>query len=165
MLDAEHRARLLAALPSLDAEHLATLARFADDTAGGLMTTVLVTALVSDSVGDVRRSLAGFADHRADIDAVLVLDGDGRPIDDLTLFDLLVAEPSAEVGSLVTGAPPMTVPVDAPLDDAVAALMDSRRGSLIVTDDDGCAIGRILADDVIDALVPTRNRRLRGLLT
>ena len=164
-LDAEHQARLLAALPALDAQHLATLARFADDTAGGLMTTVLVTATEADSVGDVRRSLAGFAEHRGDIDAVLIVDADGLPIDDLALFDLLIADPSTRIGSLVAGAEPITVPVDAPLDDAVAALMDSRRGSLIVIDDDGRAIGRILADDVIDALVPARGRRLRGLLT
>jgi CBS-domain-containing membrane protein len=42
---------------------------------------------------------------------------------------------------------------------AVAAqLVEARRHSMVVIDDDGCPIGRILADDVLDALVPTKGR-------
>jgi CBS domain-containing protein len=37
-------------------------------------------------------------------------------------------------------------------------LIESRRSSVVVVDDDGRALGRILADDVIDALLPERNR-------
>ena len=37
-------------------------------------------------------------------------------------------------------------------------LVEARRQSMVVVDDDGGPIGRILADDVLDALVPTKGR-------
>jgi hypothetical protein len=37
-------------------------------------------------------------------------------------------------------------------------LVEARRHSLVVVDEEGCPIGRILADDVLDALVPTKGR-------
>jgi CBS domain-containing protein len=37
-------------------------------------------------------------------------------------------------------------------------LVETRRRSMVVVDDDGRPIGRILADDVLDAVVPTKGR-------
>ena len=37
-------------------------------------------------------------------------------------------------------------------------LVEARRHSMVVVDDDGRPIGRILADDVLDVLVPTKGR-------
>ena len=37
-------------------------------------------------------------------------------------------------------------------------LTESRRSSVVVVDDDGRPVGRILADDIVDALVPERGR-------
>ncbi len=37
-------------------------------------------------------------------------------------------------------------------------LTEARRSSVVVVDEDGRPIGRILADDVIDALLPERGR-------
>ena len=67
----------------------------------------------------------------------------------------------------VAGPPePVTVSPDAPLDDVVRQFIDSRGSSVLVIDDDDRPVGRILADDLIDALVPDRGKvrflRLRG---
>ena len=43
-------------------------------------------------------------------------------------------------------------------DEVAERLIESRRLSMVVVDDDGRPIGRILADDVLDALVPTKGR-------
>ncbi len=55
---------------------------------------------------------------------------------------------------------------DAPLDEVVERFIDSRGSSLLVIDDDDRPVGRILADDLVDALVPDRGKvrflRLRG---
>jgi CBS domain-containing protein len=40
----------------------------------------------------------------------------------------------------------------------VDRLVDSRATSVVVVDGDDRPVGRILADDLIDALVPDRNR-------
>ncbi len=37
-------------------------------------------------------------------------------------------------------------------------LVESRRSSLLVVDDHGLLLGRILSDDVLDALVPGHGR-------
>ena len=42
--------------------------------------------------------------------------------------------------------------------DVAARLIETRRHSMVVVDDDGRPLGRILADDVLDALVPTKGR-------
>jgi CBS domain-containing protein len=59
----------------------------------------------------------------------------------------------------VAGPPePTTVSPDASLDDVIEQFVDSRGSSLLVVDDDGRPVGRILGDDLVDALVPDRGR-------
>ncbi|MGZ6927352.1 MAG: CBS domain-containing protein, partial [Acidimicrobiia bacterium] len=53
---------------------------------------------------------------------------------------------------------PVTVSPDAPLDEVVERFIDSRGSSVLVIDDEERPVGRILADDLIDALVPDRGR-------
>ena len=52
----------------------------------------------------------------------------------------------------------MTVHPHAAANDVAGQLVEARRLSLVVVDDDGKPIGRILADDVLDALVPIKGR-------
>jgi CBS domain-containing protein len=52
----------------------------------------------------------------------------------------------------------VTVSVDAESREVGERLIESRRSSVVVVDDEGRPLGRILADDVIDALLPERNR-------
>ena len=40
----------------------------------------------------------------------------------------------------------------------VDALVEARSPSVVVVDEDGRPLGRIVADDVVDALMPTRGR-------
>ena len=49
---------------------------------------------------------------------------------------------------------PVTVTPDADLDDVVDRFVDERGSSLVVVDGDDRPIGRILADDLVDALAP-----------
>jgi len=52
----------------------------------------------------------------------------------------------------------MTVSPDADIKEVAERLTASRRSSVLVTSDDR-VLGRILADDVVDALLPGRVRR------
>jgi CBS domain-containing protein len=45
------------------------------------------------------------------------------------------------------------------LEQVVERLIDNRRSSIVVVDGEGRPVGRILADDVVDALTPGRGRR------
>jgi CBS domain-containing protein len=158
-LEPDERDEILDAMDSEVAGELAALLTFPEQTAGGLMTTYLVLIEAGTDVASVRRRLREEEGHRADIDSVLVVDNDGSLVDDLSLYELLIAEPSDLVDDLVRPPWPVTVTVDAELSEVVARLTDSRAASVIVVDEDDTPIGRILADDVIDALVPEQARQ------
>jgi CBS domain-containing protein len=155
-LGAEERAELLDAMPDETAGELAALLTFSEESAGGLMTTHLVTVPVGTSLEVVRERLREETDHRADVDRVLVIDEDGTLVDDLALFDLFLAAAEATVDDLVEPPWPVTVHADASLEEVVARLVDSRAASVVVVDEADRPIGRILADDVVDALVPEK---------
>jgi CBS domain-containing protein len=157
-LTEEDRTELLEAMPAEDAQRLSSLLSFPEGTAGGLMTTVVITAKADQTVAEVRERLRQEAEHGADIDAVLVVDDEGRLLDDVRLFNLLLAAPTTTLGALVGPPWPVVVDAAAALGDVVQGLVDNRHSSIVVVDEAGRPIGRILADDVVDALVPGRGR-------
>jgi CBS domain-containing protein len=52
----------------------------------------------------------------------------------------------------------VTVTPHASANEVASRLIETRRLSMVVVGDDGRPLGRILADDVLDALVPTKGR-------
>ena len=92
------------------------------------------------------------------MDAVIVVDDEGRLVHDLGLFELLVAAGDDLAGSLTNGPEPVTVPPDAALTEVVDRFIESRGSSVVVVDDEDRPLGRILADDLVDALVPERGK-------
>ena len=152
-MDEEDRDEVLEEMGQIARTELTKLLSYDEDTAGSMMTTVTVTVPIGATVADAISALAQFAEDRGDIDGVLIVDDSGRLIDDLPLFDLLLADRTAPVGTL-TGAPyPVTVQDRENIDDVLERFVDSRGTSVVVLDDDGRPVGRILADDVIDALL------------
>ena len=83
-----------------------------------------------------------------------VLDEDGRPIGAISLRDMFVERDTAPVGDHMT-TPADTIAAGATLEAAAAALDERGRHRLVVTDEDGIAVGMLSAIDVI--------RGLRGL--
>ncbi|GAA2744160.1 magnesium transporter MgtE N-terminal domain-containing protein [Kitasatospora cinereorecta] len=156
------RETLLARIPEAEAAELRTLLTHREGTAGGAMTTLLVTAHPAQTIAEVRAELAAQAEHRTEIDAVTVLDDDGRLVADIPLFDLAVAEDAALVGDLAQWlaqfGPTVTVRPDTRLAEAADHLVAARATSLLVVDDTGRPLGRVLADDILDSLLPERGR-------
>ena len=157
-LEPEDREELLGHMPPATANRLLRLLDYPDDTAGGLMTTNLVLVTLDETVAAVRRGLRDAQEHRTDIDAVIVVDDEGRLIDDVTLYELFVAEPDAKMSDLVGPPTPVTIHPDATSREVVEALTENRGSSLLVVDQEGHPMGRILADDVVDSLVPDQAR-------
>ena len=59
----------------------------------------------------------------------------------------------------VAGPPePVMVAPDSSLDDVIEQFVDSRGSSVLVVDDEHRPVGRILGDDLVDALLPDRGR-------
>src|SRR2546427_1861520 len=158
-LEREDRDELLGHMPPATANRLLSLLDYPDDTAGGLMTTNLVLVTPDETVAAVRRGLRDAQEHRTDIDAVIRGDEDRRLLHEVTLFELFVAEPDAEMAELIRPPAPVTIHPDATAPEVVKALVESRGSSLLVVDFEGHPLGRILADDVVDSLMPDQARR------
>ena len=159
-LDDETRDELLAVMDVEDAEVLERLVGYDEQTAGGLMTTAVFAFDADLTVDEAKRRLEQ-ADDIARLESVLVLDADGTLLDDILMIDLFMADAQDSLRSL-TGSPwPVTVAVDASIEDVIESFVENRGSSIVVVDDAGRPIGRILADDVVDALLPHHesNRR------
>jgi Mg/Co/Ni transporter MgtE len=140
---------------------LRELLGYPEDEAGGIMTSALVVATTNDTVAGVVDRLEAARGHDVDLDAVAVINKDGRLVGDVTLLKILLsmrAAPETKLSSLLSDEDVVTVAPDASADEVADQLVEARRLSLVVVDDDGRPIGRILADDVLDALVPTKGR-------
>jgi flagellar motility protein MotE (MotC chaperone) len=156
--DEEARAELLAAMPSETAAELASLLEHAAGTAGSIMTSRLALARSEETVADVRARLRAELAEGDSRDAVLVVDGDGVLVDDLRLFELFLADHQTRLAELVGEPWPLTVVPDEPLGEVIERFVDERGSSIVVVDAAGRPIGRILADDLVDALTPRRGR-------
>jgi Mg/Co/Ni transporter MgtE len=158
--DAERHA-ILAKMPPDTAGELSALLSYPEREAGGFMTTTLVQARPGSTIGEVKQAVAALGQHREEIDAVVICRDDGDLVADLPLFDLVTHADDVTVSDVLTadGYPePLTVPPDASVADVADQLVRTRRSSLLVVDEQGQALGRILADDVLDALLPERGR-------
>ena len=161
-LSGPEREELLDRIPAATRERLVRLLGYPEDRAGGFMTTRLLQAVEQDTVAQVRARLAAWREHHNELDAVVVCDDGNRVVADVPLFDLLVTEPERTVAELLgtaANSDPVVVGPDADVGEVAAALVESRRSSLLVVDPDGRPLGRILADDVVDALTPETGRR------
>jgi Mg/Co/Ni transporter MgtE len=123
------------------------------------MTTVLCCASPDDTVAEVRKRLRKLAKHQTEIDSVAVVDATGVLIGDVSAFDLLVNDGDKALSDLIDpDDPPVTLRTDADIDVVATELVESRRSSLLVVDEKGRPLGRILSDDILDALVPGHGR-------
>jgi Mg/Co/Ni transporter MgtE len=158
-LPADEQAHLLAQMPAATQRELARLLGYPEDEAGGVMTTVLCCASPDETVAEVRKRLRKLAKHQTEIDSVAVVDSTGMLIGDVSAFDLLVNDGDKPLSKLIDpGNPPVTLRPDADMDTVATEMVESRRSSLLVVDDEGKPLGRILSDDVLDALVPGHGR-------
>jgi Mg/Co/Ni transporter MgtE len=160
-LSDEERSAILAEMAADKAGELSALLSYPEREAGGFMTTTLVHAQPDSTIGEVKRAVADLSQHREEIDAVVICRPDGELLADLPLFDLVTHADDVTVGTVLAAdeAPePLTVPPDASVAEVADQLVRTRHSSLLVVSEDGRPLGRILADDVLDAMLPERGR-------
>jgi Mg/Co/Ni transporter MgtE len=157
-LNSDERADVLSAMPPDKVKDLVRLLGYPENEAGGFMTTAFLVAPTTETVGSLSARLAGHDDCPEELDAVALVDHEGRMVWDLPLLQLLVNPVDTVLGDLVGEAEPVTVDIHAHVNEVAERLIDARRMSVVVVDDNDVPVGRILADDVIDALLPERGR-------
>lgn len=152
-LDEEHSESILAQMSPVIAKQLRRLVEFDETHAGGIMTTHLLIVKESDLVSDALKLLV--ENRERDIsDGVTVVDSKGKLIDHIQIIELIAAKSSEILKTLVKAPFPTAVSIDTPLEDVIEEFSNNRGSSVIVIDEKGKPVGRILADDIIDAMVP-----------
>lgn len=150
-LEPAERAAILAELPAQEAGDLEDLLRYHEETAGGRMTTALVSLgsemTAAEAIAEVRRQGREIEEFYT----VFAVDAQGRLLGTLALADLIVADPEEAVASLVV---PSTAAVTPDTDQEEVGRLLSRYNlvSMPVVDAEGVLLGRVTFDDVIDVL-------------
>lgn len=139
-------------IPELeDAEDVKELLTYDEDTAGGLMATEFVSVLRNQTVAQATEVVRTHADEIRDIFALFVVDGLDRLVGIVTMKKLLLSPANAVISDIMKED---IVSVPTAMDqEEVARLME--RYDLVtmpVVDSDGCIVGRITVDDIVDVI-------------
>jgi Mg/Co/Ni transporter MgtE len=161
-MDDDDREQVMAQLAPEVLGALSRLLAYEEGTAGSVMTTAMVVVTSSATVDEVIEILTQRTDDRTEIDGILVVDADGVLVDDVSLYEVLVAPCSASMAMLVAAPSPVTVDEGDDLQNVLSTFIGSRDSSVVVIDVARRPVGRILADDVVDALIADRRLARRA---
>jgi len=127
------------------------LLEFKEDTAGGMMNTEYITLHDSATVEDAMNALKGNEDQIESLNALFLVDPDGRLTATVPLARLFIASGATRLKELAT-----ETLISAAVDekqDAVTELFDKYNLlALPVVDEEGRLVGVITADDIISVL-------------
>lgn len=150
-LEPEERAKILAALPLEEAGEIRGLLRYDEESAGGLMDTVLVRVQGDLTAGQAIAEVRRRGREVEDFYTVFVVDEDHHLLGTVRLDDLILADPLQPVGDLVE---PVLSSVEPDEDQEEVGRLMSRYNlpSLPVVSKSGVLLGRITFDDVLDVI-------------
>ncbi len=150
-LEPEERAKILAALPLEEAGEIRGLLRYDEESAGGLMDTLLVRVESSISAGQAIAEVRRQGREVEDFYTVFVVDEGHHLLGTVPLNDLILADPLHPVIELVEPVQASALPDE---DQEEVGRLMSRYNlvSLPVVDPFGVLLGRITFDDVLDVM-------------
>jgi len=153
-LDGDHRESIFMEMDVSVAKQLRKLVEFDETLAGGIMTSHMLITHEDDTVAS---ALALLVEHKSrDIsDGIVVVDARGKLLDHIQIIELIAAKSSAKLSSLMGPPYPTTVNLNTGLDEVIDEFANNRGSSIIVVDEKNKPVGRILADDLVDALAAT----------
>lgn len=155
----EHREDILKAMDAKMAKQLRQLIAFDETLAGGIMTTHMVFAQENDTVAQALARLVE-SRHRDISDGVVIVDSKGKLVDHIQIIELVAAKPAALLSTLIGPPYPTSVQIDSPLEEVIEEFSNNRGASIVVIDEKSRPVGRILADDLVDALKPEEQQGL-----
>lgn len=150
-LGPEDQDRILAQLPADEAGEIRDLLQYDEETAGGIMTTALVSVLGTVTAGEAIRAVRVKGREVEDFYTVFVVDDGEHLLGTVPLDDLILADPDGPVKSLVEPIVASVVP-DADQEDVGHLIRRYNLPSIPVVSQQGVLLGRVTFDDVIDVL-------------
>ncbi|MDQ2940891.1 MAG: CBS domain-containing protein [Chloroflexota bacterium] len=162
-LSVERQAELLGLMEPDEAADVRELLSYAEETAGGLMTTDFITVSPDETAQEVIERLRKLAPSADQVYYLYVTDESGRLLGTLTLRGLIVADPSTPVREL-TRPDPISVEVGVDAEEVAAAIARYNLLALPVVDAEGRMQGIVTVDDAFErALGEGWRRRLPAI--
>jgi magnesium transporter len=148
-LDPTRQEQILSAVE--DRSEVDQLLRYDEETAGGRMTTHMVTVPDTATVGEALEEIRRQAAEVEDFYQVFVIDGNRRLVGVLPFKDLVISQPDRPVRSFMADADIFVTP---DLDQEEVARLMARYNllSVPVVNEQGQLLGRVTFDDVIDVV-------------
>ena len=160
-LDEGHREDILDEMDTTVSKDLRKLVSFDETLAGGIMTTHILTSIETETVGTALKLIV--ENRERDVsDGIVIVDKNGKLIDHIQLVELVAAKPTAKLATLIGPPFPTAVKIDSRLPEVIEEFANNRGASIIVIDDKNRPVGRILADDLVDAL-SNENEEVTGV--
>jgi CBS domain-containing protein/uncharacterized protein YrrD len=156
-LEPYEQEQYLASMEPAALGRLRALLSYDEHTAAGIMTSDLITIGANATVAEAVAELTVARDRPDQVASIVVMDG-SHAVAEISAAQLLGVAPERPIFELAT-SPLVTIEADASMNDVIDAIADHRGSGLLVLDDAGTPIGRILADDVVDVLARERERR------
>ncbi len=150
-LEPEHRRQLLSQMGREQAEELRALLAYPEQTAGGIMTTEYVALAAGLTVEQAFAKLRRVSQEAETIYYLYVVDEEGRLVGVLSVRDLILAEPTARLRTIMIRD---VVAAGVDMDQEMVARMIEQYDLLAVpvVDDRGVLVGIVTVDDVIDVI-------------
>jgi magnesium transporter len=152
------RDEILALMEVDEAEEVRDLLAFPEDSAGGLMTTEFVAVPATLTAAETIERLRELEPDAETIYYVYVVDDDGRLVGVLSLRDLIVARPDAEIADVMIDEP-VAVGVLEPAESVAETIAHYNLLAVPAVDDEGRLVGIVTVDDAIDTVAPSAWRR------
>jgi CBS domain-containing protein len=157
-LSDESREEILGLMEKEEADEVQELMTYAEDTAGGIMTTEFVAVPASLTAAQTIDRLRELEPDAETIYYVYVTDSDGRLVGVLSLRDLIVAKPGTPISKFMFGEP-VAVHTDASQEEVTEVVARYNLLAVPVVDAEGRLEGIVTIDDAIDTLLPQPSKR------
>ncbi len=152
-LDEEQQHELLSEMNEYTASELRALVKYAEDTAGGLMTTDYTWIYPHRSAEATIRKIREIAPTSEFIYYLYVVDKSDTLLGVLTLRALLLADPPSSIDSVME-TDLVTIHPDMSSEDVAATIARYDLLAVPVVDQHGKMLGIVTVDDAIDAIMP-----------
>lgn len=150
-LGREEQERILAQVEHAERADVERLLKYDEETAGGRMTTHLVTVRDTATAGEALEEIRRQAEEVEDFYQVFVVDLNRRLVGILPFKDLVISKPERPIREFMADADIRVLPA---LDQEEVARIMARYNlpSVPVVDQEGVLLGRVTFDDVIDVV-------------
>ena len=154
--------RVLASLDEQYRQRLQTVLSFSDDSAGGLMSTDIITIRADLTLDVVLRYLRRHSEIPSNTDNLIVVNRHGLFVGLLPIGILLVSDPAISVREMMI-TDQAAIDVDTPATEVARRFERNDWISAPVVDGNGQLLGRITIDDVVDVIMEEADHSLTSL--